>query len=321
MTSPSLTAEERRRYDELGYVIPAYRLSTARLDELRGAVDRAIANNPTVRPEQLASIHTQPANDSDTIGDDVFLTMALDAELVALVSGVLGPDIAMWGVQVFCKPGGGGMEVPMHQDGQYWPIRPLATCTVWIALDDVDKGNGCMSVVPGSHRPPVAYAHKTETAADLVLNQSIEDPRVPVREPHFLELEAGQMSLHDVYLVHGSAPNRSGRRRAGLAIRYMPTTSRFRRDIDIPFAGYPVDWAGKPIWLVRGRDVSGNNDSPDRALGQAAVWTRPLTPGGSGAPPSIQTASGVANGDLVTRESVHGDCISSLDSLTLYYNV
>ena len=65
---------------------------------------------------------------------------------------------------------------------------------------------------------------------------------------------------NDVYLVHGSAPNTSGRRRAGLAIRYMPTSSHFRRDIPMPFSGYPVDFAERPPWLVKGRDVCGRND-------------------------------------------------------------
>ena len=47
-----------------------------------------------------------------------------------LVSGVIGDDLILWGAQVFCKPASGGFETPWHQDGHYWPIRPLATCTV-----------------------------------------------------------------------------------------------------------------------------------------------------------------------------------------------
>ena len=48
---------------------------------------------------------------------------------------------------MFAKPGRTGMEVPMHQDGNYWPIRPLTTCTVWIALDESDRENGCLKGV------------------------------------------------------------------------------------------------------------------------------------------------------------------------------
>ena len=65
---------------------------------------------------------------------------------------------------------------------------------------------------------------------------------------------------HALDRVHGSAPNTSGRRRAGVAIRYMPTTSWFRRDLEMPFSGYPSNFADRPIWLARGRDICGRND-------------------------------------------------------------
>ena len=58
-----------------------------------------------------------------------------DEEILDRVSDLIGPDILLWSSGVFCKPPEVGLTVPWHQDGQYWPIRPLATCSVWIALD------------------------------------------------------------------------------------------------------------------------------------------------------------------------------------------
>ena len=255
-----LTEAETRTYREKGYVVPDYRVPEAMMTRLRRALDETLLANPDIRPEQLAAIMTPKSGPGDTVGHRTFLDVALDAELVELVSGVLGDDIIMWGAQLFCKPGVDGMEVPMHQDGQYWPIRPLATCTLWLAIDASDEGNGCLEVIPGSHREAVPFRHRTEDRKNLVLNQAIDDPRLTDAAPECIELEPGQLSLHDVWLVHGSRPNRSGRRRAGFTVRYMPATSVMRRDIEIPFAGYPVDWSGKPIWLARGRDVSGDND-------------------------------------------------------------
>ena len=68
-------------------------------------------------------------------GSSEFLQLAQEPLLLEAVAQVLGSDFALWGCQIFCKPGGDGMEVPMHQDGEYWPIRPLKTVTVWLALD------------------------------------------------------------------------------------------------------------------------------------------------------------------------------------------
>ncbi len=104
------------------------------------------------------------------------------------------------------------------------------------------------------------YSHRTEDRRDLVLNQAIDDIRLSSEAAVGLELMPGQMSLHDVFLVHGSRPNGSGRRRAGLTVRYMPSSSVMRRDLEVPFGGYPVNWREKPIWLACGRDVSGEND-------------------------------------------------------------
>ena len=57
-------------------------------------------------------------------------------------------------MSLFAKPAGTGRKVPWHQDGEYWPLKPLSTCTVWIAIDDSHQDNGCLNVIPGSHKNP-----------------------------------------------------------------------------------------------------------------------------------------------------------------------
>ena len=174
------------------------------------------------------------------------------------MEGAIGPDLILWSSHLFCKPPGEGREVPWHQDGHYWPIRPLATCSVWVALDDVTLENGAMGWVPGSHASQRLYTHHTDSRGELALNQVLDSGQVDLDRARYNQLEAGQLSLHDVHLVHGSPPNRSPRRRAGLALRYMPSTSVFDRSISDP--DIVVDFTTMPIRLVRGRDRSGKND-------------------------------------------------------------
>ena len=74
-----------------------------------------------------------------------------------------------------------------------------------------------------------------------------------------LVLEAGQISLHDVYLVHGSEANISNRSRRGMTLRYMPTSSVYDREIEARMnkeSGRPP----RPLFLVGGTDQSGAND-------------------------------------------------------------
>lgn len=257
-----LDQREKTRYRDDGYVVPRHRLPAARVDALREVLDRLIRDNPTIRPERLVSAHIEGRNTEGVHGSRAFLELAEDEAILDMVADLIGPDIILWGCQIFCKPGGDGMEVPWHQDGQYWPIRPIATCTAWVALDPSTAENGCLRVIPGSHRGKILHPHLTEDRKDLVLTQRAADGTFDEATSVDIELEPGQMSLHDVHMIHGSAPNRSPKRRAGVAIRYMPATSHFDRGLiaTTDKSGYTVDFARRPLWLLRGQDRTGKND-------------------------------------------------------------
>jgi hypothetical protein len=258
----ALTPREVRGYRETGYLVPGFRLGLERLESLREALEHVVAANPGVRPERLVSVHRAGRNAEGVVGDPRFLELARDPDILDMVSEVIGPDIILWGCQAFCKPGGDGMAVPWHQDGHYWPIRPLATCTAWVALDDSTVENGCLRVIAGSHREQRLLEHERDDREGLVLNRKVLDAELDEARAIDIELQAGQLSLHDVYMVHGSNPNRSPKRRAGVAIRYMPATSHFDRDLFAPGdgSGYLIDFSTRPLWLLRGEDRTGRND-------------------------------------------------------------
>jgi ectoine hydroxylase-related dioxygenase (phytanoyl-CoA dioxygenase family) len=163
---------------------------------------------------------------------------------------------------VFCKPASEGFETPWHQDGHYWPIRPLANCTVWVALEPSTRENGCLRVVPGSHAGKQLHPHLHEDRTDLTLNQRMADGSFDVNDAVDIELQPGQMSMHDIYMIHGAEANSSGIRRTGVALRYMPGTSLFDRNLKPSDGktGVSVSFATRPLWLLRGEDRTGSND-------------------------------------------------------------
>jgi ectoine hydroxylase-related dioxygenase (phytanoyl-CoA dioxygenase family) len=257
----SLTAQELAGYRDQGWVKPAFRLPAARVAAMRQALDELIARNPGVRPEKLVSAHVEGDNGEGVRGSAAFLQLALDADIVELVSGVVGEDVILWGCHVFCKPPVDGYETPWHQDGHYWPIRPLANCTVWVALEESKLENGCLRVIPGSHRAATLYDHLHEDRVDLTLQQRMAPGTFDEAQAVDVELEPGEISLHDVYMIHGARANTSNQRRTGVALRYMPATSHFDRSLR-PVdgkSGVPVNFARRPLWLVRGVD-RGRND-------------------------------------------------------------
>lgn len=257
-----LGADEVAHYQAEGWVIPRFRLPAAQVDGLRDALDALIRDNPGVRPEKLVSAHIEGDNGEGVRGSAAFLALARDPRIVELVSGVIGDDVVLWGCHIFCKPPVEGYETPWHQDGHYWPIRPLANCTVWVALEPSTIANGCLRVIPRSHRDKRLHEHLHEDRTDLTLNQRMAEGTFDEAEAVDLELQPGQMSLHDVYMIHGAAANRSSQRRTGVALRYMPSTSVFERDLRPADGqtGVPVNFAQRPLWLLKGVDRSGRND-------------------------------------------------------------
>ena len=257
-----LGADEIARYHAEGWLVPRFRLPAAQADGMRTALDALIRANPGVRPEKLVSAHIEGDNGEGVRGSAKFLELARDPHIVELVSGVIGDDVILWGCHVFCKPPAEGYPTPWHQDGHYWPIRPLANCTVWVALESSTIENGCLRVIPGSHRAKQLHPHLHEDRSDLTLNQRMADGTFDESQAVDIELEPGQMSLHDVYMIHGAAANTSTKRRTGVALRYMPATSVFERDLrpSDGQTGVPVNFAQRPLWLLRGVDRSGRND-------------------------------------------------------------
>lgn len=197
-----LSPDEVNTYKNDGWVVPQVSIPGNIVDRLRNTLDRLIEQNPGVRPERLVSAHLEEnPGDEGTIGSSDFLELAYHPLILDAVAQLIGPDFCLWGCQIFCKPGGDGMQVPMHQDGHYWPIRPLATCTVWLALDSSDSSNGCLRVVPRSHINRQTFDHFTSGDPKLVLNQAITPAELArLAEPADVELAPGQFSCHDVYV-------------------------------------------------------------------------------------------------------------------------
>ena len=247
-----LSEAEVDRYHEDGYVIPEYRLPEETLQDIRADYDRLLARHPEFRDYCPMLLQY----------DLSFLNYARDPNILDMVAQVIGPDIILWNSSFFAKPAVNGKKTPWHQDGEYWPLRPLATCTVWLAIDEATVENGCLKFMPGSHKRKALRPHRTNKDPNFTLHQELLESEYDDDKAVPLELEAGQMSLHDVYLLHGSEANDSGKPRRGMTMRFMPGTSVFdrekakqlSRDLGV------VDHSDRTIYLMRGQDKTGEND-------------------------------------------------------------
>ena len=243
-----LSASEVEHYREQGYVVPDFRLPDDTVNAIRAHHERLLSSHPEFVDYCPALL----------IHDTGFLNYARNDEILDMVEQLIGPDIALWNQSFFAKPAQVGTRTPWHQDGEYWPMRPLATCSVWIAIDDATSENGCLRFLPGTHRSRDLARHHFNKADGLSLPLEIDESVVDESLAVDITLQAGQMSLHDVFLVHGSEPNQSPYPRRGMTLRFMPTSSIYRRDLAGEGSASANDL--RTLYLMRGSDVSGQND-------------------------------------------------------------
>jgi phytanoyl-CoA hydroxylase len=172
------------------------------------------------------------------------------ARLLDELAFLLGPDIRAVAGKLNIKEPGASTVVEWHQDWAYGPRTNDDVLTVGIALGPMDRQSGCLEVIPGSHTGPVLDHERAGTFTGTVTDPSfVPNGAVPI------ELEAGDVSIHHVRALHGSAPNRSGRPRRLLLFSYAAADA------------WPLEDAA---WLgPQGAASRTGTGAPDAAMGRA----------------------------------------------------
>lgn len=174
--------------------------------------------------------------------------LTLTPSILDAVEDVIGPNILVFASNFWVKGARDRTFVSWHQDSAYFGLDPHEEVTAWIALTDSNRSNGCMRVIPGSHREPARQHVETFDEKNLLARgQSID--AIEEKRAADLELTAGQFSLHNERTIHGSLENDSDDARIGYALFFIPTHVR-------------STIGRRGAWLVRGEDHFGHWD-PD----------------------------------------------------------
>jgi hypothetical protein len=211
------TADEMRRWHEDGYVVKRGLFThdecarwTDHFMTMRAAgtypgdfdgVD-ATSADPLRKYPRLIHMHRW---------DPASLSWMTDARINAALTELDGREPLAVQTMVYFKPPKARGQA-LHQDNFYLQAKPSTCLAAWLSLDRSDVANGCMRVVPGSHRLPLLCTTKADTS------QSFTDVTVPVPDDlpvTPVEMDPGDMMFFNGSLIHGSLPN--------------TTTDRFRR--------------------------------------------------------------------------------------------
>jgi ectoine hydroxylase-related dioxygenase (phytanoyl-CoA dioxygenase family) len=162
------------------------------------------------------------------------------------VEQLIGPGVRTNSTKLNIKAPEYGSAVEWHQDWAFYPQTNDDVLAVGIAMDDMMEVNGCLMVVPGSHKGPVLSHHENGRFVGAVTENL---PRAEDAVP--IELKTGGISIHHARTLHASAPNRSQRPRRLLLFEYCAIDAW-------PLVGSISfqDWDGYLESILRGEPTS-----------------------------------------------------------------
>ena len=144
---------------------------------------------------------------------DHFYKVMTDAPMVDMVATLIGPDVKYPHCKINSKLPGIQMVVHYHQDFSYTPHTNDDVITALLLLDDVDEGNGCLMVVPGTHKGAIDSLYESGEFTGKV-NPVLEEEYLKRQVP--IEGKAGSVCLMHTRLLHGSETNLSKDRRRAI---------------------------------------------------------------------------------------------------------
>lgn len=253
-----LTPPEIEKFHRDGYLKFRSVLSAAQVQVLRESLDRIIEEEQSGkefsdRPPEFAFGHdrkTGSTPDRPPRAIHQFVNMwkvspefrsVLDNPLImGAIRELMAVDrIRLWHDQVISKPPGDNGHFACHHDFYFWPLDRPTMITCWLALDDATPENGCMHVVPGSHRDPRFQPAECDLSDDIHLSPRplgpgepgslyadirgwMPDRAVPV------PLKAGECMFHHCLNYHMTPHNTTDRQRRAFVMILMPDGTRYR---------------------------------------------------------------------------------------------
>ena len=237
-TGHELSDEQVAFYHEHGYLAPLRLLDDRQLQDMRHRLERMIRDDYSRAGELLGAPRVKLGETPRMTYfqgawrvDEKFREIVFSPRLTTPLCQLLGTEaVRFFHDQVFYKPAHHGGIVAWHQDYSYWTrTTPAGHITCFLCLDDATLENGCLHVIPGSHKwdllPKVdligGAAETMESIKSVLTPQQLSEFK-----PTPIFLKAGECSFHHCLTLHGSYPNHSDRPRRSVVLNYMKPDTR-----------------------------------------------------------------------------------------------
>ncbi len=244
-----LSPKEIQHYRDQGYLVVEGLITAHELAELKAEAARICRG-----AYDIPGIVPVPQDASDDEALSKYLCIHQPHKVSRVIEGfvrhrgiaevlaqVIGPNVKCMQSMLFIKPPGFPGQA-YHQDERYIPTEDRSLTGAWIAMDDATVENGCLWVIPGTHKDPLyPWAPHNNPEYDT----ADEAQNIPREREIPVEVHAGAVVFFNGHLLHSSLKNRSSRYRRALVNHYMSAESR------LPWCGHE-DY--RDVIIVAGRD-------------------------------------------------------------------
>lgn len=209
-------------FERDGYVVLEGAFTAGEVADLKAEIRRVLGlagSEPPagVNPRELEAFHKHGVFVGLAVNSPVFRAAARKTKVVSALGEILGDHVVFLSDKIVRKDGETEFASPWHQDWPYW--KGSHKVSVWIALDPANRDNGCLKIVPGSHRQG-EMSHDGAAEDGLGFANRLDPARIDDRDVTAVELAAGSAVIFHDLLFHASYPNASGRERWALISTY-----------------------------------------------------------------------------------------------------
>ncbi len=240
-------------YEEYGYTHPVEVFSSDELKRFQG---------------QFEELEARVGKEKCTFGlqdyhfEERFIwEMATHAKVLETIQQFIGPDILLYNTRFMCKYPVKDIKgfFAWHQDAAFYGIEPSDAHVAWIALDDSDVENGCLRLIPRSHKNGIVL-HGISGRDGNFLRVDQEIPHELIDESTVISAEqkAGTISVHHARTFHASKPNTSNRRRCALIASYISPKIKQDRSYMKQKVSSEYKWKPFTTVVVQGEDHYGS---------------------------------------------------------------
>lgn len=237
-----LSSKQVLKFHTEGWLGPFQMMSQSKMSIIRDKIFSQIIN-----PANMSNLDPESYLHNRHLDKKIIWRLCIHKELVKRAICLLGKDLLCFRTNLqykksetnFIKGQGEYGEVPWHQDSAYYNFIPNLALTAWIAITDTNKKNGCLRIIPFTHKKEIPHSLNYKAKAfEKTADKKFFDEKKSIDVP----LKAGQFIFFNENMLHSSYKNMSSKPRLGFSPR-MTTTNVF----------FP-EWKKEKVVILSGKD-------------------------------------------------------------------